>query len=234
MKRLSYPGNPVRLFRLKRVTLAITLVSMVTGFLLVTQLRVQKGVIEDLSKESNANLGEIIRDLDFEVRALAKEEKDLELRLVKYEDSMADNQLIRDEAAANLDRLKKFIGLVEVRGSGIEINIGDEFSTLRSYDLADLINEIKSGSSEAIAVNGIRISANTPFFDDIDKGIMIGGENVSQPFKVEAIGDPETLFQVVGMLGGIKYTFTSYEGVTFDVEKRKEVIIPSLKSKRKD
>ncbi len=229
LRAIFRPGDPKDLFQLQRMTVAITLVSVITGFLLATQLRIQQNVVKDLAAESKENLGEIIRDLDFEVRALAKEEKELELRLLKYEDSQTDNQLIIKESEANLNNLKKFVGSTKVFGEGIEINIRDAFGAIAAYDLLELVNEIKSGSSDAIAINGIRISSKTPFEDDPDLGVLIGGEPAGAPFKVEAIGDPETLMQVVGMLGGIKYTFTSYEGVTFDVIKRESVTIPRVK-----
>lgn len=229
MKGIFKSRDPKELIQFIRMTVIATIVALITGFLLATQLRVQHNLAEDLSSESKLNLGEIIRDLDFEVRALAKEERDLELRLLKYEDSRADNDVILKEAVANLESLKKFVGSVDVYGSGVEINIEDKLSVLSSYDLAELVNEIKSGSSEAIAINDIRIVANTAFADDLDGGVLIGGKRTSAPFCVEAIGDPETLFQVVGMLGGIKYTFTSYEGVTFEVHKRTKLAIPSMK-----
>ncbi|MDI6799159.1 MAG: DUF881 domain-containing protein [Actinomycetota bacterium] len=229
MRGIFKLSGPKDLIQFRRMTVIATIVALITGFLLATQLRVQQNVAENLSSESKQNLGEIIRDLDFEVRALAKEERDLELRLLKYEDSRADNNVILEEAAANLKSLKKFVGSVDVYGSGIEIDIEDKLSVLNSYDLAELVNEIKSGSSEAIAINDIRIVASTAFADDLDGGILIGGKMTSAPFHVEAIGDQETLLQVVGMLGGIKYTFNSYEGVTFEAHKRAEIAIPSIK-----
>jgi len=212
----------------RRMQIAIAIVCVVIGMLLVTQLQVQKSISKKLQEETKQDLGEIIRDLDIEVRALQKEERDLELRLVKYQGTAEDQWFILNEAAQNLENLKMFAGLVGIEGEGVQVVIGDEHKFLDCYNLWDIANELKAGGAEAISINGVRVAAMTSFTNDSEGRVVVGGVKVEPPYVIKTIGDPKTLSEAVGLLGGIQYTLTSYEGVTFNVTEIKNIGVPAV------
>ncbi|MDO8885316.1 DUF881 domain-containing protein [Candidatus Oleimmundimicrobium sp.] len=226
MKDIFHVYNVYDRLQTKRMQVAIAVIFAIIGMLLVTQLQIQSGISKKLQQESKQDLGEIIRDLDIEVRALQEERRDLEIRLVKYQNATEDQQLILNEAAHNLENLKIFAGLIGVKGEGVEVVIEDKQQFLDCYDLIDVVNELKAGGAEVLSINGIRITANTSFANESGGQIVIDKKKVSPSFIIKAIGNSETLSQAVGLLGGIQYTLTSYEGVTFEVARMESLEIP--------
>ncbi len=214
--------------QLKRMQIVVVVVCALIGIFLVSQLRVQESISKNLQEESKQNLGEIIRDLDIEVRLLQKEERDLEIRLLKYENAAENQQSILNEAALNLENMKMFAGLIGVKGKGVQVIINDEQKFLNCYDLMDVVNELKAGGVEAVSVNGIRVKAMTGFKDDLEGHVIVNENKIEPPFIIKAIGDVETLSQAVGLLGGVQYVLTSYEGVTFEVLKMDNIEIPAI------
>jgi len=212
----------------KRMQIVVVVVCVLIGIFLVSQLRVQESISKNLQEESKQDLGEIIRDLDIEVRLLQKEERDLEIRLLKYENAAENQQSILNEAALNLENMKMFAGLIGVKGEGVQVIINDEQKFLNCYDLMDVVNELKAGGAEAVSVNGIRVKAMTGFKDDIEGHVIVNENKIEPPFVIKAIGDVETLSQAVGLLGGVQYALTSYEGVTFEVLKMDNLEIPAI------
>ncbi len=226
MKDIFHLHDVYDRLQLRRMQVAIAIICVIIGMLLVTQLQIQGSISEKLQQESKQDLGEIIRDLDIEVRALQGEERDLRMRLLKYQNAAENQQSILNEAAHNLENLKIFAGLIGVKGEGVKVIIGDEYRFLNCYDLMDVANELKAGGAEVISINEIRITAKTSFVNDSEGQVVINGRKVTSPFTIKTIGDSETLSQVVGLLGGIQHALTSYEGVTFEVTKMENLEIP--------
>ena len=226
MKDIFHLHDVYDRLQLRRMQVAIAIICVIIGMLLVTQLQIQGSISEKLQQESKQDLGEIIRDLDIEVRVLQGEERDLRIRLLKYQNAAENQQSILNEAAHNLENLKIFAGLIGVKGEGVKVIIGDEYRFLNCYDLMDVANELKAGGAEVISINEIRITAKTSFVNDSEGQVVINGRKVTSPFTIKTIGDSETLSQVVGLFGGIQHALTSYEGVTFEVTKMESLEIP--------
>jgi uncharacterized protein YlxW (UPF0749 family) len=210
--------------RLSRGKIYVIVISFLIGFLLVTQLREQRSAIHSLREASEKDLGQIVRDLNTETNALRLEKARLELQLLKIERTAADNKTVLQEASKRLANLKILAGIGEVKGPGIRIIVTDEKKVLTDLDLYDLINEIRAAGSEAISVNGYRLTAESSF-SLINGEIILAGKRIAPPYEIKVIGRPETLYQGLVLPGGIRDSLTSLEGVSFYITKEKDLLV---------
>jgi uncharacterized protein YlxW (UPF0749 family) len=210
--------------RLSRGKIYVIVISFLIGFLLVTQLREQRSAIHSLREASEKDLGQIVRDLNTETSALRLEKARLELQLLKIERTAADNKTVLQEASKRLANLKILAGIGEVKGPGIRIIVTDEKKVLTGFDLYDLINEIRAAGSEAISVNGYRLTAESSF-SLVNGEITLDGKKIAPPYEIKVIGTPETLYQGLVLPGGIRDSLTSLEGVSFYITKEKDLLV---------
>lgn len=128
----------------------------------------------------------------------------------------ADNSTLRsaalgsDAGSQELQRriglLEPVVGLVPVRGPGVEVVVDDappsptdtvgegtdEADRVLDVDLQILANGLWQAGAEAIAVNGHRLSGLTAIRSAGD-AITVDYRSLTPPYRVEAIGDPRTL-----------------------------------------
>jgi len=112
-------------------------------------------------------------------------------------------------ASAKEEELKKnqtMLGLTDVKGSGIVIELQDgkldnSFLTIAEpskvlvhyEDLLSLVNELRNSGAEAIQINGQRI-VNTSAITCEGTVIKINGERIGSPFTIKAIGSQALLY----------------------------------------
>lgn len=218
-------------FHAKRVQITVALICALMGFFLVTQFRGTQSYSHSLSEQSEQDLGQIIRDLSFETDTLRSEVTDAQIRLYKYEGEMASRKTILNEAAQNLDNLKILAGLTPVAGQGIEIAVIDKKRILTGSDLLGIIEELRAGGAEAIALNSKRVIA-TAALEKKKGSIYMNGARLTPPFKIKALGNSEILYQAVTLPGGIRDALSSLEGVSFFVYRQDALNIPAANQKK--
>ena len=218
------PAAPVRQFGARAlVALSVGLV----GFLLTAQFRAGQGVTEQLEAESEQDLTRIFASLNEESAALRDEISDLRLELAALESSAARDELAREAAARQLEELEILAGLVPARGPGVGVRIDDPSGSFEYELLLDLVQELRDAGAEAISVNGRRVGAATAFSSRRGE-VTVDGRVVSAPYEVVAIGDPATLEVGLRIPGGAADTLAALDGVTVEVERRSDVLVPAL------
>jgi len=217
-------------FHAKRAQITTALICTLLGFFLVTQLRGQESYSRSLSEQSEQDLGQIIRDLNTETDTLSSETIDAQLRLYEYENERASRKTILNEAAKNLEDFKVLAGLTPVTGEGIEIVVIDKEHILNGSDLLAIIEELRAGGAEAIALNQKRVAAEAAF-EKKKKNIYYNDTRMKDPFRIKAIGNPKVLYQAITLPGGIKDALSSLEGVSFTIKRKNDLKISAFKSK---
>lgn len=210
--------------------MAIAAVCMLIGVLIVTQLRVHQTASQALQAATESDLSQIVNNLDSEINALRAEAADLRLQLFKIERASNDSGAILKETSKNLDKLKVIAGLTKVDGPGIRVLITDEDRLLNSYDLIDIISELRNGRAEAISINGIRVVIKTGITQN-GGNIFIDRKSVSPPYEVLAIGDPEALHKALVIAGGIRDMLYPLPGVSLYINKEADISINAMVSK---
>ena len=188
---------------------AITLLCVVIGIVAAMQYRaiVSKEGSDQSALNQIADLRETILNLNATLENVEQERDELKDRLNKIEQSSHDELL--KSLQTELDSVKLFAGLTEVKGRGvhIQINVGDRTNTLMlQKNMLLLINELRASGAQAISINGKRIVAMSEIRVVNNDYISVHGEQLAAPYEIYAIGDPKDLTSGI-TLNGSGYVF---------------------------
>lgn len=176
---------------------SIFLVAIILGFLIMAQSRSFEGANELLLRDNESNIFQ-------EITILKKKNQDLEKEIQALEDSkslLANQNSALEAIEEEIEKYRKLSGEHKIFGPGITITIDGDISTPW---LIDLINELFSLGSEAVSVNGIRITNLTSGFDTLPHGqIFVSGTPLSSPFELSAIGESSLVMDALEVPGGI-------------------------------
>ena len=175
------------LVRPTRGQLIVALLLAVVGFAGVTQVRT------NTVDETYAGLREqdLIDILDGLAGTTQRAQAEIQ-RLEQTRDDLLSETSSREAAleAARLEAeaLSIIAGTVAVRGPGVRITIKEVAGQVRVEPFLDMVQALRSAGAEAIQINGsVRVVASTSF-QDVDGGILAGGQILKAPFVVDAIG----------------------------------------------
>jgi uncharacterized protein YlxW (UPF0749 family) len=173
-------------------------VALIIGLLLVGQLRSQARPIE-LSNLSAQELSALIDQVSSRNAELSDGLDELNTQIRDYERASVEGQSdieISEEALLGIDA---FGGLLGVEGQGIRIMAEGSFDPIA---VNDLIHELRNAGAEAIAVDGIRITAQSVAVLGTS-AIEIDGVPIGPTFEISAIGSPDGLKAAIERPGGI-------------------------------
>jgi uncharacterized protein YlxW (UPF0749 family) len=126
-------------------------------------------------------------------------------------------------------------GVLDVRGPGLIISIEDPpppegaevdpYSDIMThFDLMlSLVNRLKEAGAEAISINGHRVVNLTEMVLAGDN-VNINSKPTAPPYKVMAIGDPDTIESAITIKFGIINVMRGYS-LHVDIEKKEEITI---------
>lgn len=117
--------------------------------------------------------------------------------VARLQQRLADVDEAATEAELRLQRLQTRTGFSAVTGPGVRIVVTDPVGGMpndmvRDSDLALLVDGLWNAGAEAIAINDRRLTALTSIRNS-SAAIHVGGQPLSPPYVVEAIGDVRTL-----------------------------------------
>jgi uncharacterized protein YlxW (UPF0749 family) len=199
--------------------LSLSVVCLVLGLLLVVQLRSQSNTRQ---LEAPEDWDRVVVDLIDNNARLREEIQALEGELTGLRDTDGRGALLQslvDEA--NLLRIVN--GLVEVSGPGVEVVVSGPVTVL---DLQDLINELRNAGAEALAVNGRRIVTWSAISTD-GVYVMVDGQPVLPPYRLEAIGAAQTMETALLRPGGLVSLLQQADArVSIDIHLQQKMTLP--------
>ena len=163
--------------------LSLTVVTLLLGVLLVVQLFAynRPAEVTDLSAQE---LSELIETLSSNNRQLRTAVTDLRTQVGEYEAAEAQGASLLDVTTADLERVGAFAGLLPVRGQGIVVEVDGQ---LDAVALNDLLNELRNAGAEALAVDGVRMTA-TSVAAEGERALEVDGVEIGTSFTIRAIG----------------------------------------------
>ena len=147
----------------------------------------------------------------------------LELQLRQYEVSGPQGQSALQVSREDLRRITAFGGLAAVDGQGIEVDVNGQLDPIA---LNDLVNELRNAGAEAIAVNGVRITARSVAIQG-PRGLQVDGVDVGQRFTLRAIGSPDGLLSAMQRPGGIISQLKLFVSATIEIRQVQSVVLPA-------
>jgi len=186
--------------RLAQISLFV--VALTIGILLIGQLRSQARPLE-LSNLSAQELSALIETLEARNDELRDGLADLRDQIREYERAGVDGQSALVISEEVLIGISAFGGLIPVQGQGILIEAEGSFDPVA---VNDLVQELRNGGAEAIAIDDIRITARSVAVRGTS-AIEIDGVPIGPSFEVRAIGSPDGLQAAIERPGGILQLF---------------------------
>jgi uncharacterized protein YlxW (UPF0749 family) len=202
--------------------LSLFLVALFIGLLLVGQLRSQARP-QELSSLTAQDLSELIDTLSARNDELRRGLSELRDQVRDYRFTGEQGQSAVALTREDLTRISAFGGLLPVEGQGIVLDVQGEFDPAA---LNDLINELRNGGAEAIAVDDVRITARSVAVLGAES-IEIDGVAIGPRFTVSAIGDPDGLLNTLQRPGGIMSQLALVVSATIDAEQRRDLMLPA-------
>ena len=180
-------------------------------------------------------------NVDLLVGQLAAEQKTVDkLKLAIDENISIRDKFIKEyiernmdfETAGEWDKIKLKAGFTAVKGPGITMKLDDaaarqedtplSWLIIHDQDIKIILNELKKNGAEAIAINGERV---VPMSEQVCAGptIMVNDNRYSVPYIIEAIGDPDLLYENLANCPRVA-EMLRYK-IRIDIQKSKELKI---------
>lgn len=182
--------------RASQLTLAA--VALLIGVLVVGQIR---------SQDRPTEVGSLSpQELSARIEALSAANSDLRAgladargQLADYRNAEAQGQSALDVSREELRRLRAWSSLDPVDGQGIVVVVT---GSLDEIAVNDLINELRNAGAEALAIDGVRITAHSVAAHGTTS-LEIDGVPIGRSFRLSAIGDPDGLLAALERPGGL-------------------------------
>lgn len=118
----------------------------------------------------------------------------------EYTEKIEKNEEASELIDKDLEESDMKLGKTDVYGEGIVLTLSDTGErNITSYDLLDLVNELRYAGAEAISINDVRILGYTYISQPQDGLTLIGGQRVTSPFVVKAIGNQTYLSSTLSL-----------------------------------
>ena len=222
-------------------SIVIPAILLLLGFL-VTSAVVEERRREEQLPSRAAELLALIETQESGITELSKEAHSLSERLAALQRSRARESMRLREALSELNDLALPASVSAARGPGVVVELADsetspqtrgELTDLRiqDVDLRLVVNALWHAGAEAIAVNGRRVGGSTAIRAAGDR-ILVNFAPVASPYRVSAIGDPESL--ETGLAEAeISQQFDVWEqiyGLGFAVRSAADLSVPGLET----
>jgi uncharacterized protein YlxW (UPF0749 family) len=194
--------------------LAATLLGLL-GFSVVVQAQQTQG--EGLTTLGQSDLLRLLDNVSERNTRLEEEARSLQQQSERLrsgsDTAAAAEQAARERAGA----LGVLAGTVVATGPGITLDITDPTDRLTAAVLLNAVQELRDAGAEALQIDGsavggrtveVRVVAQTAFVDGPDVALVVDGVHLSAPYRLLAVGDPQTLASALRIPGGVLDTFT--------------------------
>ena len=219
----------------------VSLIFFVMFALITVQIRTIKQSNSEITKLKTENeLRSEIDEWKDRYEAVSYKVEELESKVTEYKNSATERDKTLSLLNNEITSLEIFAGLKEVQGSGVIVTLDDTRAidqiaadagkydpnvfVIHDSDILLVINELKAAGAEAVSVNGQRITSNTEI-RCVGPVIQINGIRLTAPFKISAIGSPNTLANSLKLRGGIVDTITS-ANIDVNIEMVQQITIP--------
>lgn len=225
---------------MKSWRIPLSVACLILGILIATQFKVQQHSGMFLSEYRSPDLIRLVRDAQLQNTELENQISDMRSRLAAYEMGEKGKTEVSQDMLKELQKDRLEAGVVPVKGPGVEVMLNDSrrppkpgeddyFYLVHDVDLIQLENELWSAGAEAISVNDQRLVAGSSI-RCVGPTILVNTFRLSPPYRVKAVGDPDTLATALKMRGGFMDAMgiSLAHGVSVQIAKRNDLELPAF------
>lgn len=221
--------------------LPVTLVCLVFGGFIATLTSAkQQEDIVDVSKMTREQISALYSQSVRDNKLQQKDLLHLQARLDNLTSGAIDDTKLRKALKQQLDDLRIQAGVTPVKGPGIvlvlddttnskvgQVDLNKKLDVVHDVDLSTLVNELRSAGMEALDINGQRVTGFTAI-RCAGPVILVNTTQVAAPFRITAIGKPDTLYGAVNMPNG-QLDWLRAMNIHVEVAKRENLLVPASK-----
>ena len=222
-------------------TLSLMLVFIAMGLMISMQFKTVQGgnrlpiSISATNYARSEELTQQLKKVQEEKANLEQQLEELTKRFKEYEDAASKDDAALKNLQQDVEKYKILAGLTDMVGPGVIVTVNDSdlqprdgedpnLYLVHDEDLLNIVNELKAGGAEAIAINDQRIIAMSEI-RCVGPTININSTRYAPPYVIKAIGDPDTLQAALNLKGGIVDTLRFY-GIKVDIQTSDKIVVP--------
>ena len=227
MKKIDFKS------KMKVDNIAVAVVIFIVCITLICVMFMQFKTVEetditDIENMREAELRTTLSEWKSKYEEVATKMEETNQKIKEYNDKVNKNEEASEIIDKELEQSNLVLGKTDVYGEGVIVTLNDskDEDILAAY-LIDLVNELKYAGAEAISINDIRVISKTDIVDlNGYTSISVGGQRLSSPYVVKAIGNQKYLSSILNLKdsGFIdRYTNDGYP-VKLDTSKKVEIL----------
>lgn len=214
-----------------------SLVALVLLGLLLTVAGVQTARTEPVRQASRESLIDQVKDRRAELDDARKRVLALRREVTRSQAALLSATEAGRAMSDQLDGLEVMTGAGATTGPGVRIVVDDNPDAVTSrqavqdVDLQILVNGLWSAGAEAVSINGQRVT-NLTAIRLAGDAITVNLKSLSQPYTVNAIGDPDQLPArfVESAAGSWWLNLKSVYGLEFTMTREESLTVPAAPS----
>lgn len=219
-KRLSTSSRSVKARLGTGVLIAVLCALLAYGY--VIQINNKDLTYETMSE---TELTRLISESNTQVQRLEQRKAELTRQLNSLEEAADKEAQAAQIAKENEESSGILSGRLPAHGKGIVVRITqDTKAPIDASTMFNLIEELRNGGAEVIAINDVRVVTST-YVSESNNGLVCDDKLLEPPYVVKAIGDPSNLQNAVNLAGGVASRLTVKYGATVTTEVSDDVNI---------
>jgi len=214
----------------KRISrnISISLICVILGLALSWQFQSIRSNAKVINLESQKKDDLVVKILNEQKNNenLRAKLNELQVQLDKFEKAQGNTDLNNKILTEEIQKLKTVAGLTDVKGRGVIVTFAKEDAlNVEDDDLLFVLNELRATDAQALAINDQRIISTSEV--RVAGGyIMVNGRQITPPYVIKAIVDPDNAVNALNMIGGALEKIRLF--IDVDVEKSDNVEIPRI------
>lgn len=209
----------------RKIAVILTIMCLIIVSAILIQIRTIESINSPVLKIiANDNLRvEVLKWKDRYDKTTTNLEK-IERKLEKVRQKATKNDESFKSKEQTIKKYNTILGLTDVNGEGVTINISTKQLDESTKDYLDnIVNELKNAGAESISINNQRLIWDSVIFCD-GNVIKVNLEKIESPFIIKAIGDTRLLYGALVRPGGYIELLNS-NGIKAEVEKSTNIQI---------
>lgn len=205
----------------------LLVICFVLGAALVTQVRAQQ--TDPLDSLSEEDLVVLLSELQTREDTLRQDKSDLQTQLSQLQDSVSQQQAADKAAKQAQEQAEINAGVVAVHGQGVVMTVWDSDGALNATQFVMALGELRNAGAEALALNGMRLTARSSFVTASDGSVSVDGTRISSPYMWQIIGASDTISTALQIQAGSADQMRA-KGATVTITEQADVVIDAVAS----
>jgi uncharacterized protein YlxW (UPF0749 family) len=227
--------------KIRKIHVYLTLVLLAFGFIVAysvqfTKTMVLASTVSESELDKKQKLQEKNLDEKTKIHELETQLETLKQKVSNYEKKMGTPQDDGSELTQELEKVRMWVGLVPVTGTGLIVTLNDnknvpDTGNVNDYivheeNLRQVVNELFSAGAEAVSINGQRLTTDSSV-RCVGPTILVNEVKTAPPFEISAIGNSDTLMKALQMPGGILNQLKEFSKIDVKLEKKDKIDLPA-------